>query len=242
MKKIFLFLCGLALVSGCTEDTSSDVSSITNYPTFVLNLTPNGESGVVYVHKGDTYTDPGAVATENGEVISYTSSVTSQFNDLSEIDTNVEDIYTVTYSAVNQDGYVGTATRTVIVADVGDFVSSIAGVYIADVERSTAPSYTGLKYIFITDNGDGTYTMSDGIGGYYAIGRAYGPDYLAPAEIIANDIPSNNFTVPNFTVGTFGGVVTMDSFSINPADHSIDYLSNWDSGYTFDVHLEQIQF
>jgi hypothetical protein len=174
--------------------------------------------------------------------LEYTTSVTSQYNGLDAIDTNVEDVYTITYSAVNQDGFIGTATRTVIVADVGDFVNSIAGVYISDVTRSTAPSYTGLKYILITDNGDGTYEMSDGIGGYYAIGRVYGNDYLAPAEIIANNIPGNSFTIPDFTVGTFGGVVTMTSFSIDPATHTIHYVSDWDSGYTFDVTLTQIQF
>jgi hypothetical protein len=84
--------------------------------------------------------------------------------------------------------------------------------------------------------------MSDGIGGYYAIGRAYGNDYAAPMDIIANDIPTNNFTIPNYTVGTFGGVVDNTEFTVNAEAGTIHFVSDWDSGYTFDVTLEQVQF
>ena len=240
MKKVFLFLCGIALVTACSEDESSNVSRITNYPL----ITVMGDA-VVYVHKGDPFVDPGVTVTEGGVDIPFTTTVTGQFRGGTTLDTNVEDIYTITYSATNQDGFSGSATRTVIVADTGDLINNISGLYTSTVTRNgvLTAQYTDLEYVLIWKNGDGTYQVSDGIGGYYSIGRAYGNGYNAtPMIITANNIATNDFDVTDYEVGTFGGAVVNTEFTVNAENQTIHFVSDWDSGYTFDVLLEQVQF
>ena len=238
MKKIFLFLCAVSLAA-CSDESTGDVSKVTNYPNFELL----GDE-TMYIHKGDAFTDPGVVVTEGENEIDYEVSVSGAFTGGTSVNTNVEDVYTVTYSAVNQDGFAGSITRRVVVAEVGDLITSIAGVYTSTVVRNgvAGAAYTDMEFVLITDNGDGTYNLSDGIGGYYAIGRAYGNGYLAPAEITANNIATDNFTIPDFTVGTFGGNVEMLSFVANEGNNTINFTSSWDSGYTFEVVLKQVQF
>jgi hypothetical protein len=170
--------------------------------------------------------------------------VTSEFNGLNAVDTNQPDIYHVTYSAVNQDGFAGTSTRTVIVAKQGNLIDDISGLYTSTVLRNGAsgPQYTDMQYVLISKNEDGTYFLSDGIGLYYAVGRGYGNAYLAPATIIANNISTNDFTVPTFTVGTFGGDVDINQITVDPNAKTISFSSVWDAGYTFAVTLTQVQF
>jgi hypothetical protein len=239
MKKLFLFLCAATLVIACDEQESGDVSRVTNFPVFELM----GDD-LIIVEKGSTFTDPGVIVTEGGMEIPYTTSVTGAFRGGTSIDTNVEDVYSIVYSATNQDGFSGQAQRTVIVVENGDLSTSIAGLYRGNVVRNGVVSaqYQDLEYVLIWNEGGNNYHMSDGIGGYYAIGRAYGNDYAAPMDIIANDIPTNNFTIPNYTVGTFGGVVDNTEFTVNAEAGTIHFVSDWDSGYTFDVTLEQVQF
>ena len=238
MKKIFLFLCGVLLFTACEEDSSSNVSRVTNFPTFTLL----GDE-VMFVPKGSTFVDPGVLVTEGGVEIPYETSVSGAFRGGTTVDTNVDDVYTVTYSAVNADGFAGQASRTVIVYDNGDLSTSIAGLYTSTVVRNGVVSaqYQNLEYVLIWSEGGNNYHMSDGIGGYYAIGRAYGDAYAAPMDIIANDIPTNNFTIPDYTVGTFGGTVTNTDFTVNAEAGTIHFVSDWDSGYTFDVTLTQVQ-
>src|SRR5690606_9235811 len=143
--------------------------------------------------------------------------VRGQFRGGTTLNTDVDDIYQVTYSAVNVDGFPGTISRTVIVYDNGDLVNSIAGLYRSTVSRDgvLTAQYTDLEYILIWNVSGNEYRISDAIGGYYAIGRAYGNGYAAPATIIANNIPANDFTIPNFPVGTFGGTVSGNTMTVN---------------------------
>lgn len=239
MKKIFLFLCAAALVVSCEEQDSGNVSRVTNFPNFELL----GDD-VIIVEKGSAFTDPGVIVTEGGVEIPYTTSVSGAFQGGTSIDTNVVDIYSVTYSATNTDGFSGQASRTVIVVENGDLSTSISGLYRGNVIRNGVVSaqYQNLEYVLIWNTGGNNYHMSDGIGGYYAIGRAYGNGYAAPMDITANDIPTNTFTIPNYTVGTFGGVVDNTEFSVNAEGGTIHFVSNWDAGYTFDVTLEKVEF
>lgn len=239
MKKIIILLT-LAVFSASCDEEIQDVSRVTNYPNFELI----GDE-VIFVPKGGEYIDAGVIVTENGETIDHTVSISGAFQGESSVNTNVDDIYTITYSAVNQDGYAGSATRTVIVAETGDFTTSIAGLYRSNVQRNASPNMGAsdwLEYLLIWDNGDGTFTLTDGIGGYYALFRGYGNGYAAPADIIANDIPGNSFTVEEYSVGTFGGTVSASGFSINPTARTISFNASWDQGYTFAVTLEQVQF
>ena len=78
------------------------------------------------------------------------------------------DIYSVIYSAENQDGYAATASRSVIVADNGDLKTDLSGLYRATIERNGSLRFTDhLEYVLIWKVDDNTYQISDAIGGYY---------------------------------------------------------------------------
>ncbi|WP_333878220.1 immunoglobulin-like domain-containing protein [Flavobacterium sp.] len=239
MKKIFLFLVAGLLTVSCSEDSTGDVSNVTYYP----ELTLIGDE-VIYVQKGGSFTDPGITATESGVDIPYTTTVSGDFRGGTTVDTNVVDIYRIIYSAVNQDGFSGAVARTVIVYENSDLTTSIAGLYKSTVVRNGVSSaqYTNMEYVLVWRNTDGTYGMSDGIGGYYAIGRAYGVDYAAgPVTITANDIPTNNFApIPSFGVGAFGGVAVMSGLTANPSANTLSYTTTWDAGFTFVVTMTKV--
>lgn len=245
MKKInkFIAILGVAVIffAGC-EKTTDNLSKITNFPDFTM-----AGDEVIFHNLGDPFTDPGCTATEAGASLTVSVDVTGRHKGYSgaTIDVNDADEYTIMYSATNADGFPGSVTRKVHVAKVGDLTTSIEGIYTADITRNgtTSAQYQGLAYIYIWKNTDGTYGISDGIGGYYAMGRGYGDNYKATGCIItANDISTNDFTFGTFSVKTFGGVCEMTSMTVDAANKTIDFVTDWDAGYTFEVTLTQVQF
>ncbi len=239
MKKIItLLVIASAFFASCEADSTANVSSITNYPLLKLK-----GASTLFVVQGGSYSDPGVDATENGVAIQATTSGTGNYRGTTSIDTNKSDHYSQVYTATNKDGYKASASRDVFVYKNGDLVNSIEGIYTSTVVRngSSGAQYTNMKYVLIWKNADGKYQMSDGIGGYYNIGRAYGFGYIAgPVTITANDIPNNNFTVSPFIVNSFGGAGTMSSINVNPSTKKITYSTAWNI-YTFEVTLTQVQ-
>jgi hypothetical protein len=247
MKKIFLFICTASLLISCSEQDTGDVSRITNFPIFEVS----GDE-TIFVNQGEAYTDPGAIATEGGVEIEYTTSVLGKYRGGTTLDTNVPDVYQVTYTAVNQDGFNATASRTVIVYNTGDFVNSIEGLYTSTVFRNgvqgaPASNYTNIEYILIWKNGDGTYELSDGFGGWYEFGRALGAGYRAPgAKITVNNIATNSFSFgPAFTNETFGGTANITGVTANVANRTLAITVPWQADaatlYNFAYTLTQVQ-
>jgi hypothetical protein len=242
-KNIIILISFLALIlASCGEKKSANISGITYFPSFTMN----GDAEY-YLSVGDPFTEPGVTAEENGVEIPVTTSVVGDFFGYSgdAVNTDAADKYIITYTATNSDGYPGTASRTVWVIETGDLVNSIAGLYTSTVVRngSASAQYTDMEYIMISDNGDGTYNLSDAIGGYYDLGRAYGADYRAAGLVItANDIPGNDFSFNDpIGVGAFGGSLLMTAFSVDAGSKTISFTSDWDSGYVFEVTLTQVQ-
>lgn len=245
MKKILygiaLMLSSVALVS--CEDEVSNISRITYYPTFEFS----GED-TYFLHVGENYTEPGVIATEQGAEIDVKTEVLGRYkgSSASTVDTNEADEYTLTYSAVNKDGYAGSVSRSVFVSNTGNFVDNIEGIYSSTVVRNGAggPAYTNMKYLMVYKVGNNQYEITDGIGGYYAYGRGYGDAYFARGMVVtANNYATNDWTLAaNVGVGAFGGVLKMTEFSIDPATKTIHFVTDWDSGFKFDVTLTQIQF
>lgn len=238
----------LALASCSTEDEIS--SKVTYFPVITQN-SPDQE--VIFVEEGTAFTDPGAVATVDDVEVPMETTYEGWFRGNSftgTLDTNVSDIYTVEYSAVNEDGFTGVSTRQVIVAETGDLVTSISGLYRSSVARngSITPQYEDMEYVLIWQNADGTFEISDAFGGYYDIGRVYGLTYITPGAVIeANDIPSNDFTLPTGLSNiSFGGSADITSMTVDPDAKTIDFVCVWEADpattYTFEVHLEQVQF
>ncbi|MEO8762857.1 MAG: DUF5011 domain-containing protein [Ginsengibacter sp.] len=133
IKKILLPLLAFAVFISCNKTDY-------NYPegtvagskiTFFPDLTYNGDNYVV-VRAGETYTEPGVTAKENGAEIPVTIDGT--------VDTNTPGIYTLVYSAVNKDGFPATASRTVIVYETADdaIVNDFSGNYARTTNGSVA--------------------------------------------------------------------------------------------------------
>ncbi|NND33194.1 MAG: DUF5011 domain-containing protein [Saprospiraceae bacterium] len=238
-------LCTLILVVGCKD--SSDIaplSRITYFPDFILE----GETEYE-IACGESFTLPGARVEEEGTEINFDTEISGRFfnkTDGTDINTEIPDIYVVQYSAINKDGFPGTANRTVDINPCkGDFVSSIEGEYISTVIRggSFDPRYENLGPIYVADFGDGTYGISNALGGYYDYGRSFGPGYTAYGAVVrANDIAANDFVAE--AIGVFpiwGNTVEISNFKVDPATKTITYVgsANFGNG-EFEVTLTQV--
>jgi hypothetical protein len=240
MKKIILalFITG-SLFTACTSVDTANVSNITYFPVFTIS-----GANPFFVKQGSPYVEPGAIAKAGETVVPTVTTAVGAYRGTTPMNTSLSDQYLVSYSATNSDGFVGSASRVVWVYNTGDLVNSIEGLYTSTVVRNGASGaqYTNMKYILIWKNANGKYEMSDGIGGYYNYGRGYGVTYAArPVNITANSIPANDFTIPNFSVGAFGGVAKMTGLTVTPATKTITFSTTWDAGYTFVVTLKQVQ-
>ncbi len=226
--------------TGCEKETEG-ISKITYFADFTMA----GED-VIFHELGTPFDDPGATATESGQTLPVTISVTGTYFGYTgaSVDVDHPDEYVVRYTAVNSDGFPGSTFRTVYVYSNGDLVNSIEGIYTSTIVRNGVASaqYEDLEYIIIKKVGANTYTISCAIGGYYAIGRGYGVNYLASGCVItANDIPSNDFSYTQFSVGAFGGVAEMSGMTVDPVAKTIYFESAWDAGYTFAITLTQVE-
>jgi len=252
MKNIKLLVTMLAMTfvfASCnTEDEIS--SSVTVYPVITLA----GENPY-FLNAGDTYEEPGAVATIGDEEVPLSTKFVGRYrnNTFTTLDTNVADIYNAEYTATNADGFSATATRQVIVAETGDLVNSIEGLYTSTVFRNgtqgaPASAYTDIEYILIWKNADGSYGISDAFGGWYLFARAIADSETPGGKIIANNIAANDFSFPGtLTNKYFGGTAKITGLVVNPADKSIDVTTTWATAppvtnYTFTFHLKQVQF
>lgn len=196
MKKIFYFvlvaLAALTLAS-CDKKASEGLTRVTYYPELELK----GDNPYV-IRVGGSFTEPGFVATLNGEDIS--STVTTSTN----LDAKTPGIYSVTYKAVNPDGFMATVSRDVYVLNPGH----IDNVYSSSA-RMGSRSYKNLP-IVISKISDGVYELEDLCGGYYCYGRypGYEPSYDFHAEVVFSINDDGSFNL--LTIGDWQFV---DSFN-----------------------------
>ncbi len=111
----FLFLSGCGGTTTSNKKASANSGNIQQNRTPKPHITLNGESTVI-LHRGDTFTDPGAVAFDNqdGEI---TSSVTKTITP-SVIDTTKPGRYEILYSVTDSDGNKATKKRIIVVLDI----------------------------------------------------------------------------------------------------------------------------
>ncbi|MEZ5025585.1 MAG: DUF5012 domain-containing protein [Chitinophagales bacterium] len=238
-KSLLILLVAIVSMTGCKKDYEASKT------TFLPEMSLIGDD-VVFLHVGDTYVDAGVEATANGQALPVTTTVTGSYSGGTTVDSNSPDIYQVTYSATNVDGFSASVSRTVIVAKTGDLVNSIEGLYTATVGRGAPPTaqYTDMKYVIIWNISGNTYGISDALGGYYDLGRAYGPDFAAQGAVItANDIPTNSFAFTQATIPGFGNTVDISNFAVDAGNHQITFTGtgNFASG-VFNVVLNQVNF
>lgn len=177
MKK-YISIAALAMLAlaSCSKDTEG-LTSTTYYAVIELD-------GPVYeqIATGTPFVDPGYSATMEGENITDQVKVTTSM----DFQNPQPGYYTITYSAVNADGFTASATRYVLVADVSD---KISGYYTTGQCKVSKYQYSGYPEV-VWRGVSGTYHVSDLIGGFYQYfyNGGYGSLYALNGEIdIASD-------------------------------------------------------
>ncbi len=164
-----MLLCaGAFVMSSCDKDTEG-MTWITYYPSIEIL----GDDPAV-INLGETYVDQGCTAEMNGEDVSDRISVDS------EVNSNEVGSYSINYIVYNDDGFSASASRTVYVVNP----TSIATIYMSEVQNSSGRYHYYNAPIIISDNGDGTYLVDDILGGFcfYGYYAGYEPSYDFHAE------------------------------------------------------------
>lgn len=234
MKKTLFIIIALVIgfaFSSCEKKiTTNDVTTkIADLPI----LTLKGDATMVLT-VGDTYTDPGVSALAGTTELDVTTTGT--------VNTAVAGQYILTYTSTTTEGFSADVSRTVwVVPPAGDFVTSIAGYYLSSVTRvSNGETYNNLQYVLIVPTGNANeYTLSHGIGGFYAMGRNYGPDYASVGEKFTYDFT----TFTEISGGTFpiwGNVTSVSGFAIDAGTKTITFTGTGNFGNgVFDITLTQ---
>lgn len=183
-------------LSSCDKE-SEGLTSITYFPVITLE----GDSYMV-VEKGSEFVDPGFKADLNGEDVSSEVKVTSY------VDTSASGVYSIIYQVYNKDGFVATASRTVVVLNLSD---PIEGFYTTDPDcyrinaAGTKTIYGNSYELLIIGNADGTYFVEDLLGGYYSQRAGYGENYNLGGNI-AIDAAGKVSAVDSFLPGWADGL------------------------------------
>lgn len=140
MKQIsqLIFLSIIIVLAACNKedikntDTKVGISRVTNFPIVALK----GERYVT-ISVGGTYTEAGVDATEAGAAIPVTTA--------GSVNTTTPGIYTLTYSALNKDGFSASVVRTVAVysTDASAAANDLSGNY-ARTSNGSISTWTKL--------------------------------------------------------------------------------------------------
>ena len=168
-------------VLGLTSCNDSNDELTDSRLTYYVNLEMLGDA-FVQVPIGTSYTDAGCTATMNGEDATSRIVVTG----LEDIDVNTAGLYTVTYSAVNDDGFAASVSRTVAVCDPS-ITTDISGTW--TTQSGTKRDYGGKITPFadytckITKAAPGIFAVSDFFAGYYDQRAGYGSSYACKGYV-----------------------------------------------------------
>lgn len=173
MKKNIVFLIMLSIITffSC-NDNAENLSRVT----YFVDLSINGDKEQV-ITVGSAYSDLGVVATEGD------NDVTDQVITSGSVDTSTPGLYTIKYSATNQDGFDSSTERFVIVVPENLSTIDISGVYNGQREgKQMVPE--GCE---ITKISEGVFKATDLFGGYYNLLLGYGSAYALSTYFYLND-------------------------------------------------------
>jgi uncharacterized repeat protein (TIGR01451 family) len=214
------FPIGTTVVTASTSDGASCSFSVTVIDKRAVSIHVNGSPNIT-VECRTGFTDPGATAVDaNNQPLTVTATVTipSGQEDINgdpinpvtvpAVDPNQPNTYTITYTASDNDGHTGKATRTVTVVDTAAPVITLAGV----------SGFTPQTETVTVTNDDGTTsTITETI----LVGTVECSDSLTPPTATAFD-GCDNHSVP---VTTSGGADTG-----TPGTYEIIYKASDASG------------
>lgn len=212
MKKFKLTALGAILLislAGCQKITTEGVTRTTYYPVITL------EGGTIILNVGSSYVEPGYSATLDGE------DVTSEVKVSSNVDNTKPGQYSVSYSAVNADGFSTSASRDVFVVGSG-----FENFYFSEVQNASGSRHYYDAPITITHQEGNNYLISDLLGGlyFYGIYPGYEPTYDFHAESIIELHPDNTITLVKEGEWYFydpSDPLTIQVGQFNPAEKSV---------------------
>jgi len=225
---VLLFTLLSMTFTGCEDETTAGFTRITYYP--VLKM--QGDA-VVILDKGATFNDPGAIAELNGEDIS------DQINVNSDLNTNEPGIYHITYSAVNEDGFSVSSTRTIYVADptpsiITSGVHTVAvGTHRVNNSNGAVTNYSGYSIIILQIE-PGVFYTSDFMAGYYDQHVGYGSSYAMTGHFQLND-DSSITPLDSFVAGWGDSMDGMSSGAVDPETGQITYSLSYADFLDFNV-------
>lgn len=167
-------------LAACAKIDHAEGQKVTYYPVIELQ----GDNPYI-ASVGGSYVDPGYTATLNGEDVTGTVTIES------DVDMNEMGLYTVTYTAVNEDGFSASESRQVIVANPGH-IDTVYECYVKYGSRSYRNPFA------LEEVAANQYYISDIMGGMYCLGRypgyeAYGYDFWAEGVFQIN--PDNSLSL-----------------------------------------------
>ena len=179
LRILFITLLALTFFSSCEKKiTSHDNSSITYY----VNLELVGDN-VVVVALGNSYTEPGVLATENGVDVSSDLVISS------DVDESALGVYDIIYTATNADGFSSSISRKVVIYDPAAPETDISGAYSTSIVRTESDGSNPRPYsgaMNITKVAKGIFYVDCLLGGTYSVGYGYGASYAMTGYIALN--------------------------------------------------------
>lgn len=240
MKKLFILtFFSASVLTGCNTDLESEgISTITYFPEFVLE----GDDFYL-IDEGESFAEPGITVLEQGTEIPFTMTFHGRYTGYTGSTIGADpDQYTLTYDAVNKDGYAATTSRIIAEVNTGDLVNSIEGAYWADPVRVNGVSYAP-NLVLIWQTGPDEYEISCSVGGFYADGRGDGDISLSRGgTITVNNLATNDFTFTTGFIENFGLDVGITSMTVDPVAKTINFVAEGDfANGKWTVPMTQIQ-
>ena len=218
-------MLGMSLFSLTSCNDSKDELTDSRL-TYYVKLDMQGDA-FVQVPIGSTYTDAGCTATMNGE--DATSRIIT--TGLDAIDTNTAGLYTVTYSAINADGFPASVSRTVAACDP-TITTDISGTW--TTQTGTYRLYGGTTNTpfagytcKIQKAAPGIFSVSDFFAGYYDQRAGYGSSYACKGylQLLADG------TLVCLSNGVAGWGDGLDEGTFSGAYDATTETIQWQCGY-----------
>lgn len=230
--KYCLILFSVIFFFACEKETEG-ISRITYY----VDLELKGNS-TEFVDLGGTYIEPGWTAIEEGSDVSENVTVSGT------VDTSKPGLYTLNYLVYNADGFPKTAQRQVVVSDPTPSPLSSGFYKVSKSSNRTSfgsgPGSAGSKeyasepIILIYQVSPAKFYISDFLGGYYEVGRGYGPTYALTGHFTLN--PDNTLTAnDSFLVGWGDSLDDLVNATFDPATKTLSYTAQYAGAYDFNI-------
>lgn len=231
MKKIIysLFVCLAFIFISCEDETTQDTSKVT----YFVDLEVFGDQQLIWP-KGTAFVDPGYSAILNGE------DVTADVTTTSNVNTDKAGIYSILYSAVNEDGFAKEFTRSVYVYDTAESPIE-SGIYMVSSSsyRISAAGNTpyGNSYpVVVNQEKPGEFYISDFLGGWYDKRAGYGTAYSMPGRFKLN-ADNTIEALSSFVAGWGDSMDELKNGTYDPDTKTIYWEVGYAGSMTFYVTL-----